>query len=119
MPLSGGQWQRLALARAYLRGERDVLILDEPSSGIDAEAEHEIHLRLREFRAGRTSVLISHRLGAVRDADLLVVLDEGRIVEQGTHAELVEADGRYARMFATQARAYAAGAESPVPQEAR
>lgn len=119
MPLSGGQWQRLALARAYLRGERDVLILDEPSSGIDAEAEHEIHLRLREFRAGRTSVLISHRLGAVRDADLLVVLDEGRIVEQGTHAELVEADGRYARMFVTQARAYAAGAESPVPQEAR
>ncbi|WP_211244015.1 ABC transporter ATP-binding protein [Actinospica robiniae] len=117
MPLSGGQWQRLALARAYLRGERDVLILDEPSSGIDAEAEHEIHLRLRELRAGRTSVLVSHRLGAVRDADLLVVLENGQIVERGTHAELIEADGRYARMFETQARAYAVGAESPVRQE--
>lgn len=117
MPLSGGQWQRLALARAYLRGERDLLILDEPSSGIDPEAEHEIHLRLRELRAGRTSVLVSHRLGAVRDADLLVVLDGGRIVERGTHDELVEADGRYARMFATQAQAYAVGAESQVRQE--
>ena len=109
VPLSGGQWQRLALARAYLRGERDVLILDEPSSGLDAEAEHEIHVRLREFRAGRTSVLVSHRLGAVRDADLLVVLDAGRIVERDTHAGLLDAGGRYARMFATQARAYAAG----------
>jgi ATP-binding cassette, subfamily B, bacterial len=110
MPLSGGQWQRLALARAYLRGERDLLILDEPSSGLDAEAEHEIHLRLREFRAGRTSVLVSHRLGAVRDADLLVVLDEGRIVERGSHGQLLSLGGRYARMFDIQARAYAAGA---------
>ncbi|HEU5353252.1 MAG TPA: ABC transporter ATP-binding protein [Actinocrinis sp.] len=115
MPLSGGQWQRLALARAYLRGERDVLILDEPSSGLDPEAEHEIHVRLREFRAGRTSVLVSHRLGAVRDADLLVVLDEGRIVERGTHTELLDVRGRYARMFETQARAYAAGGESSAP----
>ena len=106
MPLSGGQWQRLALARAYLRGERDLLILDEPSSGLDAEAEHEIHLRLREFRAGRTSVLVSHRLGAVRDADLLVVLDGGRIVEQGRHGQLLSLGGRYARMFDIQARAY-------------
>ena len=75
MSLSGGQWQRVALARALLRDGRDLLILDEPSSGLDAEAEHEIHPRLRELRAGRTSLLISHRLGAVRDADRIVVLE--------------------------------------------
>jgi ATP-binding cassette subfamily B protein len=118
-PLSGGQWQRLALARAYLRAERDLLILDEPSSGLDAEAEHEIHMRLRDFRAGRTSVLVSHRLGAVRDADLLVVLDGGRIVERGTHEELMGVGGRYARMFLTQARAYAAEPESDDAWSAR
>jgi ATP-binding cassette subfamily B protein len=79
MPLSGGQWQRLALARAYLRGERDVLILDEPSSGLDAEAEHEIHVRLRELRAGRTSVLVSHRsLGYSRLSDLEARWTDGR-----------------------------------------
>ncbi|MEW9529356.1 ABC transporter ATP-binding protein [Microbispora sp. NPDC049125] len=104
--LSGGQWQRLALARAYLRGERDLLILDEPSSGLDAEAEHEIHEGLRQHRHGRTSVLISHRLGAVRDADHLVVLDGGEIVEEGTHAGLLARGGVYARLFELQARGY-------------
>jgi ATP-binding cassette, subfamily B, bacterial len=104
--LSGGQWQRLALARAFLRNKRDLLILDEPSSGLDAEAEHGIHTRLREHRAGRTSVLISHRLAAVRDADLLVVLDQGRIAEQGSHVELMAAAGRYAQLFTLQARGY-------------
>ena len=69
MLLSGGQWQRLALARALLRADCDLLILDEPSSGLDAEAEHEIHQQLQRMRAGRTSVLISHRLSTVRDAD--------------------------------------------------
>ncbi|WP_240808805.1 ABC transporter ATP-binding protein [Microbispora catharanthi] len=104
--LSGGQWQRLALARAYLRGERDLLILDEPSSGLDAEAEHEIHQGLREHRRGRTSLLISHRLGAVRDADHIVVLDGGRVVEQGTHTGLLACGGIYAHMFALQAEGY-------------
>ncbi|WP_239101536.1 ABC transporter ATP-binding protein [Microbispora amethystogenes] len=104
--LSGGQWQRLALARAYLRGERDLLILDEPSSGLDAEAEHEIHQGLREHRRGRTSVLISHRLGAVRDADHIVVLDGGRIAERGTHATLLARGGIYAQLFALQAEGY-------------
>jgi ATP-binding cassette subfamily B protein len=111
--LSGGQWQRLALARTLMRGQRDLLILDEPSAGLDAEAEHQIHQRLRDARAGRTSLLISHRLGAVRDADLLVVLDGGEVVEQGTHAELMAAGGEYARLFRLQAEGYLAGDGRP------
>jgi ATP-binding cassette subfamily B protein len=104
--LSGGQWQRLALARAFLRPEPDLLILDEPSSGLDAEAEHDIHLRLTSYRAGRTSLLVSHRLGAVRDADRIVVLAGGRITEEGTHAELLNKNGTYARLFTLQASGY-------------
>ncbi|MFI6741103.1 ABC transporter ATP-binding protein [Nonomuraea sp. NPDC050451] len=106
VPLSGGQWQRLALARAFLRRERDLMILDEPSAGLDAEAEHEIHTRLREIRAGRTGILISHRLGAVRDAGLIAVLEDGVIVEQGGHEELLGADGTYAQLFTLQATGY-------------
>jgi ATP-binding cassette, subfamily B, bacterial len=106
--LSGGQWQRIALARAFLREDPDLLILDEPSSGLDAEAEHDIHARLRRYRAGRTSVLISHRLSAVRDADLIVALDDGEVVEQGTHQDLLAAGGHYARLFDLQARGYRA-----------
>jgi ATP-binding cassette subfamily B protein len=104
--LSGGQWQRLALARAFLRDKRDLLILDEPSSGLDAVAEHEVHTRLSEHRRGRTSVLISHRLGAVRAADRIVVLDDGAIAETGTHDELIAADGFYAELFRLQAAGY-------------
>ncbi|NEA31285.1 ABC transporter ATP-binding protein [Streptomyces sp. SID13031] len=104
--LSGGQSQRLALARAFMRDRRDLLILDEPSSGLDAEAEHQIHRGLREHRADATSVLISHRLGAVRDADRIVVLAEGRVVEQGTHLELIGSEGEYARLFSLQSEGY-------------
>ncbi len=107
--LSGGQWQRLALARAYLRGGRDLLILDEPSSGLDAEAEHEIHSGLRRHRAGRTNLLISHRLGSIREADLIVVLDEGRVAERGSHADLLRLGGLYANLFAIQAEGYQVG----------
>ncbi|SED36067.1 ATP-binding cassette, subfamily B [Streptomyces sp. 2224.1] len=104
--LSGGQWQRLALARAFLRDQRDLMILDEPSAGLDAVAEHEIHEALKTHRAGRTSVLVSHRLGAVRQADRIVVLADGRITEQGDHAELMAWGGEYARLFSLQAHGY-------------
>ncbi|MEO3775222.1 ABC transporter ATP-binding protein [Micromonospora sp. B9E7] len=108
--LSGGQWQRLALGRTFMRDTRDLLILDEPSAGLDAKAEHEIHQRLRTHRAGRTSLLISHRLGTVRDADVIVVLDGGLVAEQGSHDELIALGGRYAQLFRTQASGYGATA---------
>jgi ATP-binding cassette subfamily B protein len=104
--LSGGQWQRIALARAFMRDQRDLMILDEPSAGLDAQAEHEIHERLRTHRAGGTSLLVSHRLAAVRDADTIVVLADGRVGEQGTHDQLMAAHGRYAHLFGLQARGY-------------
>jgi len=105
--LSGGQWQRVALARAFLRAGRDLVILDEPSSGLDAEAEHEIHRGLRQQRASGTTVLISHRLNTVRDADRIVVLSDGVVSEQGDHDELMNRRGIYARLFSLQARGYA------------
>lgn len=109
VPLSGGQWQRVALARAALRDESDLLILDEPSSGLDPEAEHEAQRRLRGHRAGATSLVISHRLNTVRDTDQIVVLSEGRVVERGRHEDLLAAEGPYARLFRLQAAGYLAG----------
>jgi ATP-binding cassette subfamily B protein len=111
--LSGGQWQRLALARGFMRADRDLLILDEPSSGLDAEAEQAIHHRMRALRDGRTSVLISHRLSTVRDASLIYVVADGQVAEQGTHEELMAADGEYHRLFTLQASGYQ---QEPVPQ---
>ncbi|MFS7874318.1 ABC transporter ATP-binding protein [Streptomyces asiaticus] len=113
--LSGGQWQRLALARAFLRDQRELMILDEPSSGLDAEAEHEIHASLRRHRGNRTSLLISHRLGTVRDADLIVVLSEGRVVERGNHHALMTAGQVYARLFTLQSTGYRTGPEDCWP----
>ncbi|WP_329101869.1 ABC transporter ATP-binding protein/permease [Micromonospora sp. NBC_01699] len=104
--LSGGQWQRLALARAFLRDRRDLLILDEPSAGLDAEAEYELHGRIRQHRDDRTSLLISHRLAAVRDADLIVVLADGVIAEHGDHTALIGRGELYARLFTLQASGY-------------
>jgi ATP-binding cassette subfamily B protein len=104
--LSGGQWQRLALARALLRRDADLLILDEPSSGLDAAAEREIHARLTEMRHGSASLLISHRLSAVRDANQIVVLRDGVVAERGDHDTLMGRGGDYARLFRSQADGY-------------
>jgi len=108
--LSGGQWQRVALARAFLRDTRDLMILDEPSAGLDAQAEAEVNSTLLARRRDRTTLLISHRLGAVRHADQIVVVAQGRVAERGTHAELLARDGEYARLFRLQADAYLTGA---------
>ncbi|MBG0829603.1 ABC transporter ATP-binding protein [Planomonospora sp. ID67723] len=110
--LSTGQWQRLAVARAFFRGRRDLLILDEPSSGLDAAAEYRLHSILRRHRSGRTSVLISHRMNTLRDADLIVVLVDGRIAERGSHTGLMAAEGEYARLFSLQAEGYTEPAAS-------
>jgi ATP-binding cassette subfamily B protein len=104
--LSGGQNQRVALARTLMRSDASVMILDEPSSGLDAEAEYKIHQTLRSCRLGKTSLLISHRLNAIRDADRIFVLEGGQITESGNHDELMAASGGYATLFARQAEGY-------------
>ncbi|MGK4001637.1 ABC transporter ATP-binding protein [Sorangium sp. So ce1036] len=104
--LSGGQWQKIALARAFMREEADILVLDEPTAALDAEAEHAVFQRFRSLSRGRTTIVISHRFPTVRMADRIVVLDGGRVVEEGAHAELVARGERYARMFALQAEGY-------------
>ncbi|HEX4462777.1 MAG TPA: ABC transporter ATP-binding protein [Polyangia bacterium] len=105
--LSGGQWQKIALARAFMREEADILVLDEPTAALDAEAEHAIFERFRTLAAGRTTFLISHRFSTVRMADRILVLEGGRIAEDGSHAELVAAGARYAHLFSLQAQGYA------------
>ncbi|MEV0977431.1 ABC transporter ATP-binding protein [Streptomyces sp. NPDC049915] len=117
--LSGGQWQRVALARSLMRRDADLLILDEPSSGLDPEAEHEVHRTLGRHRRGRTALLVSHRLGALRAADRIAVLVDGEIAELGSHDELMaRTDGHYARLFTLQAAGYASDGDRSRPAEA-
>lgn len=104
--LSGGQWQKIALARAFVREEADILILDEPTSALDAEAEQKIFERFEQLAKGRTTILISHRFPTVRIADHIVVIEQGRIVEEGTHDSLLQKRGRYAELFNLQAKGY-------------
>ena len=104
--LSGGQWQKIALARAFMPEEADILILDEPTAALDAEAEHAVFQRFRALAAGRTTILISHRFPTVRMADRILVLESGRVIEDGDHASLLAAGARYAHLFNLQAAGY-------------
>jgi ATP-binding cassette, subfamily B, bacterial len=103
--LSGGEWQKFALARAYMR-DAQLLILDEPTATLDARAEYEVFQRFADLTRGRMAVLISHRFSTVRMADRILVLDGGKIQEQGTHQQLVALGGRYAELFELQAAGY-------------
>jgi ATP-binding cassette subfamily B protein len=109
--LSGGQWQRVALARAFLRDAR-LIILDEPTAALDPRAEAELFARVRDLFAGRTVLLISHRFASVRLADHIYVLEQGRVIEHGSHDQLLDADGTYANLFKLQASAY--GLDGPL-----
>ncbi len=104
--LSGGQWQKIALARAFMREDADILVLDEPTAALDAESEHAVFQRFRQLSEGRTTIVISHRFPTVRMAQHIIVLEQGALVEQGSHAELIAAGGKYAHMFALQAAGY-------------
>jgi len=103
--LSGGEWQKIAIARAYMR-DAQLLILDEPTAALDARAEFEVFRRFKELSEGKTAVLISHRFSSVRVADRIIVLADGAVEAMGTHDELLARGGRYAELFELQAAGY-------------
>jgi len=104
--LSGGQWQKIALSRAFMRTRADILVLDEPTAAMDAQAEAEVFEHFRQLARERITILISHRFSTVRMADQIAVLARGRIIERGSHEELMKLNGRYAQLFTLQARGY-------------
>ncbi|MBT8060368.1 MAG: ABC transporter ATP-binding protein/permease [Gammaproteobacteria bacterium] len=104
--LSGGQWQKIALARAFMRADADILVLDEPTAAMDAAAEARIFEHFRQLTRQRMAILISHRFSTVRMASQIVVIENGRVIERGSHAELMDLDGHYARLFSLQAAGY-------------
>ncbi|MEO1183948.1 MAG: ABC transporter ATP-binding protein [Cyanobacteria bacterium J06636_27] len=104
--LSGGQWQKIALSRAFMRKSANILVLDEPTSAIDSQAEYEIFDRLRNLTKDKMVFLISHRFSTVRMADKIIVIEHGELLETGTHEELLQANGRYATLFFLQAQGY-------------
>ena len=103
--LSAGQWQKVALARAYLR-DAPVLIMDEPTAAIDAKAESEIFDKVEKLSKNKTVIIISHRFSTVRNADKIYVVERGKIIESGSHAELINKKGTYSTLFNLQAKGY-------------
>jgi ATP-binding cassette subfamily B protein len=104
--LSGGQWQKIALSRAFMRAEADILVLDEPTASMDAAAEARIFEHFRKLTKNRIAILISHRFSTVRMASQIIVIENGRIIERGNHDQLIQLDGHYARLFSLQAAGY-------------
>ncbi|WP_043527670.1 ABC transporter ATP-binding protein [Litchfieldella xinjiangensis] len=104
--LSGGQWQKIALSRAYMREHADILVLDEPTAAMDAAAEADVYAQFREHARDKMTILISHRFSTVRAADQILVMAHGRIVERGNHEDLLAENGRYAHLFRLQAAGY-------------
>ena len=118
LELSGGQWQKLAIARAFY-ADSDVLILDEPTASLDPMAEQEIFNQFDTLRAGKTTIFVSHRLSSATVASKVVVLEYGRIIEEGNHYDLMEQHGRYYELFSTQAKRYVEGSAERGPEHDR
>ena len=108
LELSGGQWQKIAIARTFFK-EADIMVLDEPSSALDPEAEDYIFTSFQEMSKNKSGIIVSHRLSGIVMADKILVLEQGTIVEQGTHKELMELNGRYAVLYNLQAEKYKGG----------
>ena len=104
--LSSGQWQKIALSRAFMRDQADILVLDEPTASMDAQAEATIFEHFSQHAAKKIAILISHRFSTVRMADQIAVMDRGKIIEQGSHQQLLERNGQYAHLFKLQAKGY-------------
>jgi ATP-binding cassette subfamily B protein len=104
--LSGGQWQKIALSRAFMREDADILVLDEPTAAMDARAEAQVFEQFQALARDRMVILISHRFSTVRMADQILVIDGGRVLERGSHEQLIQLGGQYAALFNLQARGY-------------